>query len=100
MRAEEVDRGHQHQPGEDASCEHYCGDAQADDVTDAEILRCAVGTDGRAFEQMLAAEVGLVIRFRRPQRKQVIVLKQRVEAAEAESEKNTARKAAAALARF
>ena len=62
MRAEEVDGRHEDEPGEDAAGEDDGGDARADDVADAEVFRGAVGADGCAFEEMLRAEVGLVIR--------------------------------------
>ena len=63
MFAEEDDGGHEDEPGEDAARQHDGGDADADDVADAEVFRCDVGTDGGAFEDLLAVgvEVGLPI---------------------------------------
>ncbi len=83
VRAEEVDGGHQDEPGEDSACEHDGGDADADDVADAEIFGSAVGADGGAFEEVLGAEVGLVVGLGGPEGKEIVVLEEGVEAAEA-----------------
>ena len=40
------------------------GHASADDVADAEIFRRAVGADAAAFQPVLRADVGLVVRLR------------------------------------
>ena len=98
MRAEEVDGGHQHEPGEDSAGEHDGGDADADDVADAEILGGDVGADGCAFEEMLRAEVGLVVGGGGPEGEEVVVLEEGVEAAEAEAEEDAGGEGAAALA--
>ena len=90
--AEEVDGGHQDQPGEDSAGEHDGGDAEADDVADAEVLGRAVGADGGAFEQVLRAEVGLVVGLAGPEGEEVVVLEEGVEAAEAEAEEDAARR--------
>ncbi len=55
MGAEEVDGGHEDEPGEDSAGEHDGGYAEADDVADAEVLGSAVGADGGAFEEVLRA---------------------------------------------
>ena len=88
MRAEEVDGGHEDEPGEDSAGEHDGGDADADDVADAEVLGGAVGADGGAFEQVLGAEVGLVVGLAGPEGEEVVVLEEGVEAAEAEAEED------------
>ena len=97
--AEEVDGRHEHEPGEDAAGEHDGGDADADDVADAEIFRRAIGADGGAFKEVLrSAKVRLIIGFRRPQGEQVVVLEEGVEGAETEAEEDAGGEAAAALA--
>ena len=99
VRAEEVDRRHQNQPGEDAAGQHDRRDTRSDDVSHAEILRCTVGTDGGAFEQMLRAKVGIELRRVGPQAEEPVVLEERVDAAESETEKDARGEAAAAFAR-
>ncbi len=71
---------------------------RADDVADAEVLGRAVGADGGAFEQVLRAEVGLVVGLAGPEGEEVVVLEEGVEAAEAEAEEDARGEAAAALA--
>ncbi len=98
MRAEEVDGGHEDEPGEDSAGEHDGGDAEADDVADAEIFRRAIGADGGAFEQVLGAEVGLDVGAGGPEGEEVVVLEEGVEGAEAEAEEDAGGEGAAALA--
>ena len=98
VRPEEVDGRHQHEPGEDSAGEHDGGDADADDVADAEVLGGAVGADGGAFEDVLLAEVGLPVGLRGPQGEEVVVLEEGVEAAEAEAEEDAGGEGSAALA--
>ena len=57
VRAEEVDGGQEEKPGEDPSGEKHGGDADADDVADAEVFGCDVGADAAAFEKMLRADI-------------------------------------------
>ncbi len=97
-RAEEVDGRHQDQPGEDSAGEHDGGDARSDDVADAEIFGGAVGADAAAFEEMLRAEVGLVVRAAGPEGEEAVVLEEGVEAADAEAEEDARGEAAAAFA--
>ncbi len=87
MRAEEVDGRHEDEPGEDSAGEHDGGDADADDVADAKVFGGAIGADGGAFEQVLGAEVGLVVGLGGPEGEEVVVLEEGVDAAEAEAEK-------------
>ena len=98
MRAEEGDGGHHDEPGEDAAGEHDGGDADADDVADAEVFRGAIGADGGALEQVLGAEIGLVVRARGPEGEEIFVLEEGVEGAQAKAKKDAGRKGAAALA--
>ena len=88
MRAEEVDGGHEDEPGEDSASEHNGGDADADDVAYAEVLGGAVGADGGAFEEVLGAEVGLVVGLGGPEGEEIVVLEEGVDAADAESEED------------
>ena len=96
--AEEVNQRHEDEPGEDASGEDDAGDARTDDVADAEIFRRGVGLDGCALEDVLRAEVGLVLGRAGPGFEEVLILEEGVEAAEAEAEKDAAGERAAALA--
>jgi len=98
VRAEEVDRGHEDEPGEDATGEHDAGDARANDVADAEVLGCAVGADAEPLRRCCAPRLGLVVGLAGPEGEEVVVLEESVEAAEAEAEEDTGREAAAALA--
>ena len=98
MRAEKVNGRHQHQPGEDAAGEHDGGDADADDVADAEVLGRAIGSDGGAFEQVLGAEVEVAVGSGGPKGEEVFVLEESVDAAEAEAKEDAGGKASAALA--
>ena len=98
MGAEEVDGRHEDEPGEDSSGEHDGGDADADDVADAEVFGGAVGADGGAFEEVLGAEIGLVVRLGGPEGEEVVILEEGVEAAEAEAEEDSGGEGAAALA--
>jgi hypothetical protein len=88
VRPEEVDSGHQDQPGEDSAGEHDGGDAHADDVSDAEILRSDVGADSSSTKQVLFAEVRLIVGRRWKESEEILVLKEGVEAAETEAEKD------------
>ncbi len=96
--AEEINERHDDEPGEDAAGKDDAGDARPDDVAHAEILRRGVGVDRGALEHMLRAEVGLVSGLLRPGREEVLVLEERVKAAEPEAEKDAAGERAAALA--
>src|ERR1700761_1083195 len=98
MRAKEVDGRHEHQPGEDTTGEHNGCDADADDVADAEVFGRAVSSDGGAFKQMLGAEVEGAVRSGGPEGEEVFVLKEGVDAAQAEAEEDTGGEAAAAFA--
>ena len=98
VRAEEVDGGHQDQPGEGSAGEQDGGDADADDVADAKVLRRDVGADGCALQQMLRAEIRLVVRCGREEAEEVFVLQQGVQATEAEAEEAAGGKGAATLA--
>ena len=64
-----------------------------DDVADAEVFRGGVGADGCALEP-----VGLIVGRVRPGGEQVVVLEERIDAAEAEAEEDAAGKGCAALA--
>jgi hypothetical protein len=100
MLAKEDDRRHQDQPTEDAASKHDRGHADTDDVADSEILRRNVGADGRALHDLLAVgvEVGRVVGRGREEAQQVVVLEERVQAAEAQAEEDAAGKRSAALA--
>ena len=89
MRAEEVDGGHQHQPGEDAAGEHDGGHPDPNDVAHAEVLGGTVGADGRAFEDVLrTSEVGLVVRAGGPQGEEIVVLEEGIQAAQAQAQED------------
>jgi hypothetical protein len=81
VRAEEVDGGHEHEPGEDAAGEHDGGDAEADDVADAEIFG---GASARMAEPLRRccgpAEVGFVVGLAGPEGEEIVVLEEGVEA--------------------
>jgi hypothetical protein len=98
--AEEVDGRHHDEPGEDSAREHDRGDADADDVANAEVFGGAIGADGGAFEDvLLAAEVGLVVWAGGPEREEIVVLEEGVEAAETETKEDSGGEAGTALAR-
>ena len=99
MRAKEVDGGHQHQPGEDAAGKHDGGHTSSDNVAHSQILRRAVRADAAALQQVLRANVKVALGAARPQRKEPIVLEQRIQAADAQAEEDPRGKAAAAFAR-
>ena len=96
--AEEVDGGHEDEPGEGAAGEHDGGDANADDVADAEVFGGDIRADGRASEEVLGAEVGLVVGRGGEEAEEVFVLEQSVEAAQAEAEEDSGSKGTAAFA--
>ena len=100
MRAEEVDRRHQHEPGERPTRQHHSRNARADNVSDTEILRCDIGPDRGATQEVLRSEVRLVVRRGWEEGEEVFVLEQGVQASEAQPEEDPARKRPAALARF
>ncbi len=83
-----MDGGHEDEPGKDSAGEHDGGDAEADDVTDAEVFGSDIGADGCAFEDVLGAEVGLVVRLGGEEGEEVVVLEEGVESAEAEAEED------------
>ena len=93
MRTEEVNCGHQHQPGKHATGEDRAGNARADDVANPEVLRRGIGADGRAGQPF-----GLVIRSAGPRAEQVAVLKQGIDRTQTEAPENAAGKGAAVFA--
>ncbi len=88
--AEEVEQGHQHQPGEDAAGENNARGFGSDDVAHAKILAGGVGLDGSAFEDVLGPEVRLELGRAGPAAEEVLVLKGGVKSAEAEAEEDAA----------
>ena len=97
--AEEVDQGHEDEPGKDAAGKDDAGDAGSDDVADAEVFRSGVGLDAGSFEDVgVAAEVGLELRGAGPGFEEVFILEEGVEAAEAEAEEDAAGEGAALFA--
>lgn len=93
--AEEVDERHEDEPGEYASGKDYAGHFGTDNVADAQVLGSCVGFDGGAFEDVIGAEVGLILGSAGPGFEEVLVLEEGVEAAEAEAEKDAAGEGAA-----
>ena len=98
VRAEEVDGGHEDQPGEDSAGEHDGCDAHADDVADTEVFSCDVGADGSAFEEVLVAEVGGEVWGSGEEAEEVLVLEESVKAAETEAEEDAGGEGTAAFA--
>ena len=97
MRSEEVNRRHQHQPRKHAAREHRPRHARPDDVPDPQILRHRIDADRRALQNMLPPQVRLIIRRIRPHPKNAAVLEQRVQRAQSQPQKHTARKRSAPL---
>ena len=95
--AEEVNEGHEDEPTDASTGEHDAGYLGADDVADSKVFRCGVGADGSALEDVLRAEVGLVVRRAGPGGEEVVVLEEGVESAEAEAEEDAAGEGAAAI---
>ena len=96
--SEEVDQGHEDEPGEDAAGEDNAGDFRSDDVADAEIFRSGVAFDSCAFEDMLGAEVGLIAGGIGPCCKEIAVLEESVDAAQAKAEEDAAGERTTAIA--
>ena len=93
MRAEEMNGGHQYQPGKHAAGENGTCDSGADDVADAEIFRRGIRADGRAGEPFR-----LVIRRAGPGAEQVAILKQGVDRTQAEAPEDAAGEGSAMFA--
>ncbi len=97
MRSKKVDRRHQHQPAERAARQHHTRNADADDVAHAQVLRRHIRANRAALQQVLLAHVRRPVRLRRPQAKQILILKQRVQRPQTQPQKDPRGKRAAAL---
>ena len=90
--AEELDRRHQHQPGEHAAGEDRSGDLRADDVADAEILAGDFRAERRARQPCRLVERALLPHLRGGHQ-------ERVGAAESEAPEHAAGERAALFSR-
>ena len=96
-RSKEMDGGHHDQPREDPTRKHDCRNPRADDVADAEVLGRAIGTDAGAFEQVLRPEIEVALGSCGPEAEEIVVLEERIQAAESEAEEDARGEAATAL---
>ncbi len=92
QRTEKANRRHQHQPGENAARKQNAGDARADDIAHAEILRRDVGAKRCAGEPF-----GIVRGRIAPNADRIH--QHRIQSAQAQPPENAAGEGAAAIAR-
>ena len=102
MLAKEHNRRHQHQPAKHTARQHDRRDAYPDNVPNAHILRRHIGAYRRALQNLLpiGIEVRLPVRRSRKQLRQILILKQRIQPADAQPQEHAARKRPTAFARL